>query len=107
MGDSRGHWEGTTLVVDLANNNSKGRLTREGDFASENLHIVERYTFLDGKNMHFESTFEDPTVYTRPWKIGADFIPKRTGPGYEQWEEACHEGERDADMSGATLLPNK
>jgi hypothetical protein len=119
MGDSRGHWEGTTLVVDVTNNNSKGRLSRQGDFASENLHLTERYTFVDAKNLHYEATFEDPTVYTRPWKIAADFVsgifpnglPKPPGskpgifmdtpPGYEQWEEACHEGEHDAELSGA------
>lgn len=99
MGDSRGHWEGTTLVVDETNNNSKGRLSREGDFASANLHATERFTFLDATHMRYEATMEDPTVYTKPWKIGADFIPKRDSAGYEQWEEACHEGERDADLS--------
>jgi hypothetical protein len=98
MGDSRAHWEGTTLVVDLTNYNGKGRLSREGDFASENLHVTERYTFVDGKTMKYEATFDDPTVYTRPWKIAGDFMPKRTDPGYEQWEEACHEGEHDADL---------
>jgi hypothetical protein len=108
MGDSRGHWEGTTLVVDVTNNNSKGRLSRQGDFASDNLHVTERYTFMDGKNMRYEATFDDPTVYTKPWKVGADFIPKRTPPGgYEQWEEACHEGEHDAALAGANLRPAK
>jgi hypothetical protein len=102
MGDSRGHWEGTTLVVDLANNNSKGRLSREGDFASENLRVTERYTFQDAKTMKYEATVDDPTVYTRPWKIAADFKP--TGePNYEQWEEACHEGEHDASLAGDNL----
>jgi hypothetical protein len=107
MGDSRAHWEGTTLVVDETNMNSKGRLSREGDFASENLHLTERYTFLDSKKMHYEATFDDPTVYTRPWKIGADFTPKRAPAGYEQWEEACHEGERDAALSDLNLSSKK
>ena len=47
MGDSRGHWEGNTLVVDVTNNNSKSRLDNEGDFASDAVHIVERFRFVD------------------------------------------------------------
>jgi hypothetical protein len=110
MGDSRGHWEGTTLVVDVTNNNSKWRLSHQGDFASDHLHLVERYIFVDAKHLRYEATFEDPTVYTRPWKIGADFVsgifpnglphPNKgiymdTPKGYEQWEEACYEGEHN------------
>ena len=99
MGDSRGHWEGNTLVIDVRNNNSKSRLSNEGDFASENLHIVERYTFLDGQSMKYEATLDDPSVYTRPWKIASDFHRTHTDPTYEQWEEACHEGERNVEDS--------
>jgi hypothetical protein len=114
MGDSRGHWEGTTLVVDVTNNNSKGRLSRYGDFASDNLHLTERFIFIDAKTLKYDVTFVDPTVYTQPWRISADFvsgifpnglphstpgITMDTPRGYEQWEEACHEGERNADDS--------
>ena len=100
MGDSRGHWEGTTLVVDVANNNSKSRLDNEGDFAGDQLHIVERYTFTDAKTMDYEATLEDPSVYTRPWTIRARMLRTHIkDPGYEQWEDACHEGERNADDS--------
>jgi hypothetical protein len=102
-----GHWEGTTLLVDLRNNHSKRRLTREGDVASENLHVTERHTFLDGKHMRYEATFADATVYTRPGKIRADFIPKQDGPGYEQREEACHEGEHDASLAGDNPSPSQ
>jgi len=66
--DSRGHWEGNTLVVDVSNNNSKALFSRTGDFASENVHVVERYTFdNDGKRYNYVATFTDPTVYSRPW----------------------------------------
>ncbi len=100
MGDSRGHWEGNTLVVDVANNNSKSRLDNEGDFAGDKLHIVERYTFTDAKTMDYEATLEDPSVYTRPWTIRARMLRTHIkDPGYEQWEDACHEGERNADDS--------
>ncbi len=100
MGDSRGHWEGNTLVVDVANNNSKSRLDNEGDFASDKLHIVERYTFVDAKTMEYQATLEDPSVYTRPWTIQARMLRTHLKePDYEQWEDACHEGERNADSS--------
>jgi hypothetical protein len=67
-GDSRGHWEGNTLVVDVANNNSKARFARTGEFASENVHVQERYIFDNsGKRFNYVATFTDPTVYTRTW----------------------------------------
>ncbi len=68
MGDSRGHWAGNTLIVDVDNLNSKARFGRTGDFASENVHVVERYIFSpNGKRFNYVATFTDPTVYTRPW----------------------------------------
>jgi len=68
--DSRGHWEGNTLVVDVANNNAKARFARTGEFASENVHIVEKYIFSnDGKRYTYQALVTDPTVYTRPWTV--------------------------------------
>jgi hypothetical protein len=68
--DSRGHWEGNTLIVDVANNNSKARFGRSGEFASENVHVVERYVFKeDGSRFNYVATFTDPTVYTRPFTV--------------------------------------
>jgi hypothetical protein len=96
MGDSRGHWEGNTLVIDVTSYNSKSRLSNIGDFASDQVHIVERYTFVDNQTLKYEATFDDPSVYTRPWTLAS---PLHRGhakePDYEQWEEACHEGERN------------
>jgi hypothetical protein len=67
-GDSRGHWEGNTLVVDVENNNSKARFGRTAEFASENVHVQERYIFDNaGKRFNYEATFTDPTVYTQSW----------------------------------------
>jgi len=100
MGDSRGHWEGNTLVVDVRNQNQRHRLSNEGDFASEAATVTERFTFLDGKRFHYESTYTDAQVFTRPWTLAADF--KRTNekePDFEQWENSCHEGERSAETS--------
>lgn len=69
-GDSRGHWEGNTLVVDVTNNNSKARFGRTGEFASENVHVQERYIFdSSGKRFNYVATFTDPTVYTQPWSV--------------------------------------
>ncbi|WP_139826268.1 hypothetical protein [Derxia lacustris] len=66
--DSRGHWEGNTLVVDVTNNNGKALFGRTGEFLSENAHITERYIFAaDGKRYNYVATIDDPTVYTRPW----------------------------------------
>jgi hypothetical protein len=67
-GDSRGRWEGNTLVVDVRNNNGKALFGRYGDFMSENATVVERYVFApDGKSFNYLATFTDPTVYSRPW----------------------------------------
>jgi hypothetical protein len=66
--DSRGHWEGNTLIVDVTNNNAKARFGRSGEFASDNVHIVERYIFAnDGQRYTYVATITDPTVYTQPW----------------------------------------
>lgn len=68
--DSRGHWEGNTLVVDVANSNGKALFGRSGEFASENAHIVERYTFsADNRRYNYVATIDDPTVYTRPFTV--------------------------------------
>jgi hypothetical protein len=65
-GDSRGHWEGNTLVVAVHNYNAKARFARTGEFASENVKIAERYIFsADGRRYNYVATFTDPTVYTR------------------------------------------
>jgi len=78
-GDSRGHWEGNTLVVDTTNNNSKARLGRSGEFVSENAMIAEQFIFSTngdpgGDRFTYEATYTDPTVLTRPFTIT---IPNR------------------------------
>jgi hypothetical protein len=104
MGDSRGHWEGNTLVVDVTSNNSKSRLDNEGDFATDAVHIVERYTFMHANTFQYEATIEDPSVYTRPWKIAALMIrAHRKEPGYELWEDACHEGEHNVEIQTSAV----
>jgi hypothetical protein len=93
MGDSRGRWEGNTLVIDTTNVRG-ARLTYIGDFHSENAHIVERVTLVDADTLNYEATVDDPTVFTRPWTMRV--VAKRR-PNDEVWETACHEGNGDAD----------
>jgi hypothetical protein len=69
MGDSRGRWEGDTLVVDVSSFNGKTWFDMAGNFHSEALKLVERYTMLDPDTIDYEVTIEDPKVFTRPWKI--------------------------------------
>jgi len=69
MGWSRGHWEGDTLVVDVTGQREETWFDRAGDFHSDELHVVERYTPISPYHMMYEATIEDPKVFTRPWKI--------------------------------------
>jgi hypothetical protein len=69
MGWSRGRWEGETLVVDVTNFNDKTWFDRSGNFHSDQLHVVERYSRIDRDHLSYEATIEDPKVFTRPWKI--------------------------------------
>jgi hypothetical protein len=83
-GDSRGHWEGNTLVVDTTN--FKRETSLEG--SSTNMHLIERFTRTDANTLLYEFTVDDPTMWTRPWTA---VIPmsKSEDPIYEY---ACHEG---------------
>lgn len=69
MGDSRGRWEGDTLVVDSTHFNEETWFDRAGNFHSDALHVVERYTLIDPDHINYEATIEDPKVFTRPWKM--------------------------------------
>jgi hypothetical protein len=69
MGTNNGHWEGETLVVDVTGLNGLAWLDRAGDFTSDQLHVVERYTRVDPYHINYEATIEDPKTFTRPWKI--------------------------------------
>jgi len=69
MGWSNGHWEGDTLVVDVTGFNGLTWLDRAGNFHSEALHVVERFTPISPHHMMYEATLEDPNVYTEPWTI--------------------------------------
>ena len=84
LGDSRGHWEGNTLVVDTTNFTDKTAYRN----STQNLHVVERFTRVDPETLIYEFTVDDPATFTRPWS-GSIPMSKTKGPIYEY---ACHEG---------------
>jgi hypothetical protein len=94
QGDSIGRWEGNTLLVDTTNFNGETWFDMMGNFTTDSLHVVERYTLTDANTIEYEARIEDPTVYTRPWTMRFP-LKKNTQQGYYILEFACHEGERD------------
>jgi hypothetical protein len=90
MGDSRGRWEGNTLIVDVTNNNDQTWFDVVGDFHSDALHVQERFTPVDADTIAYEAVMTDTKVYTRPWKMALRFL-RMKDYGSELWEEACHE----------------
>jgi hypothetical protein len=89
MGDSRGRWEGDTLVVDVADNNGDTWLDMSGNFHSEALHVVERYTRTSADTLQYEATIEDPKVYTKHWKIAMPLY-RHTEKNAQLYEYECH-----------------
>jgi len=95
-GDSRGHWEGNTLIVDTTNYNDKGSIGTsaatqriKGIPQSEALHVVERFMRSGPDTISYEVTIDDPPMYTRPWKVA---FPLSRNDNYKIYEYACHEG---------------
>ena len=91
MGDSRGHWEGDTLVIESSNFNGKVGITRNGNTlpTSPDMRIVERITRVDATTLQYQATVTDPATWTRPWTVS---LPLRSQPQYGMFEYACHEG---------------
>lgn len=109
-GDSRGRWEGNTLVVDTTNFNGKGWIATNaaagrirGIAQSEAAHVVERFTRVDADTISYEVSINDPNVYTKPWKVA---IPLSREQDYQIYEYACHEGNRAVEniLSGGRAL---
>jgi hypothetical protein len=88
FGDSRGHWDGNTLVVDVTNFSPKT------DFqgSRENLHLVERWTRTGPRTLEYEVTIEDPTVWTRPWIVKQEFTEQNEQENRIYYEPRCFEG---------------
>jgi len=95
-GDSVGHWEGDTLVVDTTNFNSKGWVGTsastgriKGIPQSESLHVVERFKRVNRDTIDYEVTISDPSTFTQPWKVS---VPLSRDSEYKIFEYACQEG---------------
>ena len=90
MGHSVGRWDGDTLVVDVTDFNDKTWFDRAGNFHSDALHLVERFTLMTPDVIGYEVTIEDPKVFTRPWRIAMP-IYRRMEPNMQLLEYRCTE----------------
>jgi len=124
MGDSRGRWEGNTLVVDVTNFNDDTWVLGHGGIGegqpaetatsghgivhSPDLHVVERYTPVDGNIIHYEARIEDPKAFTRPFTVSFEAFV-RARPDHQLFEYACHEGNRDGILmaTGVDIDPSQ
>ncbi len=88
FGDSRGHWEGDTLVIDVTNFSPK----TDAFGSRENLHLVERWTRTGPRTLSYEVTIEDPTVWTRPWTVKQEFGMQSNEENRIYYEPRCIEG---------------
>jgi hypothetical protein len=88
FGDSRGHWEGDTLVIDVTN------FSRKNDYrgSRENLHLVERWTRTGPATLEYVVTIDDPTVWTRPWTVKQEFTKQNDQENRIYYEPRCVEG---------------
>jgi len=93
-GDSRGKWDGDTLVIDVTNQVGRTWLDQSANVHSDAIHVVERITPVDSNNLQYEATIDDPKAYTRPWTIRY-FYSRILDPKFEHLEFACIEGEVD------------
>jgi hypothetical protein len=124
MGDSRGRWEGNTLVVDVTNFNddtwvlghgaigdgqpSSSATSGHGIVHSPELHVVERYTPISANIIRYEATIEDPKAFTRPFTVALDAMA-RGRKDHQIFEYACHEGNRDGILmaTGVDIDPSQ
>jgi hypothetical protein len=89
MGDSRGRWDGDTLVVDVVHFGEETWLDRAGNYHSDALHVVERFTPISPYHIRYDVTVEDPKVFARPWNIST-ILYRRIEPNAELLEYECY-----------------
>jgi hypothetical protein len=92
LGDSIGHWEGDTLVVDTVGFNDRTWLDAAGHMHGEKLHVTEKFTRPDSNTLRLEATIDDPDFYTKPWTV---VTTSTWAPGQELFEYICQENNRD------------
>jgi hypothetical protein len=97
MGDSRGHWEGNTLVIDTTNHNDQTWFDQVGSFHSTALRVTERWTMVGPHRIDWEVVIDDPKVFTQPWKMRLNY-GRNTDPTYEHMESAVWEGNRAVEL---------
>jgi len=101
MGDSRGRWEGDTLVVQVDQHNDQTWFDMAGNFHSEEMKLVERYTMRDADTIQYEVTIEDPKVFTRPWKISMPIYRHKDMPRLLEYQ--C---QAEAEEANGAFEPN-
>ncbi len=89
IGDSRAKWDGDTLVVDVLHFNEETWFDSVGNYHSNELHLVERYSFIDRDHLNYEVTVEDPNVFSRPWKMSMP-IYRRIDKNIQVLDYECH-----------------
>lgn len=94
-GDSRGRWEGNTLIVETSNLNDWSWFDSKGTFHTDAMTLVERFELADGKTMNYKVTVTDPKAFTRPWTMAFTLkLRHAASEHYELLEAACAEGEK-------------
>lgn len=88
FGNSRGHWEGDTLVIDVTNFSPK----RDFRGSRENLHLVERWTRTGSESLEYEVTIDDPTVWVQPWTVKQEFRKQSDQENRIYYEPRCYDG---------------
>jgi hypothetical protein len=106
MGWSQGRWEGETLVVDVTGFTDQTWFDRSGNFHSDALHVVERYTATGPDHLWYEATIEDPNVFTRPWKMSMPLY-RRVEPNAQLLEYICVEFAEELMYGHLSKKPRK
>ena len=88
MGDSRGRWEGDTLVIDVVHLSGETWFDRAGNYHSAGMHVVERYAMRGPDHIQYEATIEDPSVFARPWTMQM-ILYRHVEPNFQLLEYEC------------------